>query len=399
MSSNNKKILFLIFSPLFTKGGHSKNFLNLIKHLEKEIAEYKFIPYIISYNNNSKEKADNINKISAFHFFSSYNVRIFRRIFPSGKIIYQLSEFILNFIRTTLFILINRPDIVYAYSDKTLYLAAPLKKFFKFRLIYDMRGDTFNELKAQGASNRYISRLSKTHSKSLESVDIVFTVTDFNNLNSEVKSIPKYNYYDGDIFKYDETRMIDKKKELNLIDKFIFVYTGNAHYYQFLDGNIKFFSRFLKKHSDAFLIIISEYDFNIFREFLNKYNIPDTNYLLKKLPQNEISDLQQTADMGLMLREDLPLNHNAYPTKFAEYLASGVPVLMSPHIHSIAHLVIENNLGEVIEVKDDYSDDIEKIYSKYKNNMSYKKHCSEYAKSELMWQKKSIDIFNHIRNL
>ena len=193
--------------------------------------------------------------------------------------------------------------------------------------------------------------------------------------------------------------MIKKKKELRLEDIFVFVYTGNTHYYQYLEGTVKFYSQFLEKYNDSFFIIITEHDSSKFISLLDKYNIPAANYLLKSLPQNEISDLQQVADMAFLLREDLPLNHHSFPTKFAEYLASGVPVLMTPYIYSIAPMVKENELGEVIEIKNDYSEEIEKIYLKYKNNLSIKDHCSRFASEELMWQNKAKFIFDIINKL
>lgn len=399
MNLNKKKILFLLFSPLFTKGGHSKNFINLIKYLAPEINKHHYIAYIISYNNNTGEKIENKNKISNISFLDAYKVRILRRLFPSGNVLFQIAEYISNLIRTILFVLLKRPDIVYAYSDKPLYIIYPLKKIFRFKLIYDMRGDILNEIKVRGASNKYITRLSRTYTKALNSVDLIFSVSNIYDIKSKANLIPKYNYYDGDLFQYNESSMTQRKKALGLENKFIFVYTGNIHYYQFLEGIINFFSQFLKKHNDSFLLLITEYEFSKFKEILNKHDIPETCYLLKSLPQNEISELQQVADMGFLLREDLPLNHHSFPTKFAEYLASGVPVLMTPYIHSIAPLVIENDLGEVVDIKDDYSEEIEKIYFKYKNNLVCKKHCSQFAQNELMWQNKSIEIFNLIRNI
>jgi hypothetical protein len=399
LSLGNRKILFLIFSPLFTKGGHSKNFLNLVKHFEPEIKKNNFTADIISYNNTPGEKADNIDKISNTAYLNAYKIKILKRSFPSGSILYQLAELVLNSFRTGFYIFANRPGIIYAYSDKTLFLVSPLKKFFNFKLIYDMRGDIIDEVKARGASNKYLAILSKKYSKSLNSVDLVFSVSGSYNTKSKSKVIPKFNYYDGEIFKYDESSMLKKKEELNLADKFVFVYTGNAHYYQFLDGTIHFFNQFLKKHSDSFLIIITEYDFVKFSDLLNKYKIPEACYLIKSLRQNEISELQQVADMGFLMRENLPLNHHSFPTKFAEYLASGVPVLMTPFIYSISPMVTENNLGAVIDVKNDYSAEIENIYIKFKGNLLVKKHCSKFAGENLMWQKKSIDIFNDIVNI
>ena len=99
MSLNNRKILFLIFSPLFTKGGHSKNFLNIIKYLEPEIIKNNFNAGIISYNNDSCSKKENDKNISELNYFKAFKIKLFRRIFPSGNVLFQVSEFILNFLR------------------------------------------------------------------------------------------------------------------------------------------------------------------------------------------------------------------------------------------------------------------------------------------------------------
>lgn len=396
---NNKKILFLSFTPIFSRGGHSKNFQNLLKHIEPELKKNNYTANIISYNNSSLEKDNDIVKIPNVSFLNFYKIKIRKRVFPSGNRIFQILEYIFNFFKNLLFIIIERPDFIYSYSDKPLYLTFPLKKLFKFKLIYDIRGDILDEHRARGGSKRYLSILSKVHSKALNSVDLAFTVSDSYNTNSKVRFIPKYNYYDGEIFRYDEAQMLEKKKELKLDDMFVFVYNGNTHYYQYLDGTVKFFSQFLEKRNDSFFIIITEHDSSKFIELLNKYNIPETSYLIKSLPQSEICELQQVADMGFLLRENLPLNHHSFPTKFAEYLASGVPVLMTPYIYSIVPMVTEYNLGEVIDIKNDYSAEIDKIYPKYKSNLSVKNRCSQFAQTELMWQKKAKSIFMKIEQL
>jgi glycosyltransferase involved in cell wall biosynthesis len=397
--SLSKKILFLSFNPIFSIGGHSKNFLNLIKHIEPQIKKNNYKAYIISYNNTPQEKAENLDKISKTIFLKSYNITMLKRVFPSGRLLYQVLEYTLNLIKTSMFIMNKKPDLIYAYADKPMYIASRLKKFFDFKLIYDIRGDILDEHKARGASKRKLSKLSKFHIKALNSVDVAFTVSSTYKINSKAEFIPKFNYYDGEIFKYDEELMLVKKKDLQLDDKFVFVYTGNSHYYQYLEGIVKFFSQFLQKNKDSFFIIITEHDTSAFVSLLNKHNIPRSSYSLASLPQEKISDLQQAADMGFLLREDLPLNHHSFPTKFAEYLASGVPVLMTPYIHSISPMVAENGLGEVIKIKDDYSAEIEQIYSKYKGNLEIKKHCSDFAQSELMWQNKAVSIFNIIDDM
>jgi hypothetical protein len=396
LNSNKKKILFLLFSPIFTKGGHSKNFLNIVKHFEPEIKNYIYDAMIISYNNSKKDEVINHENISNNPYFNLYKTRLLKRFFPSGKIIFKVLEYLLNFIKTFWLIISYRPSIIYAYSDVALYLSFPFKKIFGYKLIYDMRGDSLDELKVKGASGRYIRLLSKFHKFAVKSTNLIFTVSSETKIDNISRCIPKFNYFDGEIFRYDETAMLKKKKELRLDDKFIFVYTGNARYYQFLDGTINYFGQFLKRYPDSFLLIITEFESQIFKDLLNKFNITETSYFITSLPQNKISELQQIADMGFLLREDYPLNHNSFPTKFAEYLASGVPVLMTPHIHSISPMIINNNLGEVIDIKNDYSENIDVIYKKYKNNLIIKKHCSDFAQKELMWQNKAKLFFKII---
>ena len=67
---------------------------------------------------------------------------------------------------------------------------------------------------------------------------------------------------------------------------------------------------------------------------------------------SEVAGILADCDMGLLLREDTVTNRVASPTKFAEYLAAGLPVLISPHIGDFSQAVREHDLGSVIEVDD-----------------------------------------------
>ena len=395
----NKKILFLIHSPLFTKGGHSKNFLNLLKYLAPLIKENGIQANIVSINNSPEAKDRNEREILAYDYLDVYNISFLKRLFPSGKLLYQGLEFIVNLLN--MFVLLSKikPDIVYCYADKPLLIMSKFKRLFNFKIVYDMRGDTVNEMKVQGNNKLKVFLTERNLLKALVRTDLVFTVSREYKTNIVNCIEPKYNYYDGDIFEYNQELAKIKKVELGLQDKFVFVYTGNAHYYQMIEETIRFFGQFYLLHKDAYLIIITEYEQDYFKKLLDYNKVPNSAYFIKSLPQAKISDIQCVADMGLLLRADLPLNHHAFPTKFAEYLACGVPVLTTPHIHSISPMVLENNLGEVISLKEDYTTEIELIYSKYKHNYNLKQHCNSIANSELMWQIKAKDIFNLINNV
>lgn len=63
---------------------------------------------------------------------------------------------------------------------------------------------------------------------------------------------------------------------------------------------------------------------------------------------NEVGGLLAACDLGLLIREDTITNRVASPTKFAEYLAAGLPVVISPHIGDFSAYVSANDLGVVL---------------------------------------------------
>ncbi len=63
---------------------------------------------------------------------------------------------------------------------------------------------------------------------------------------------------------------------------------------------------------------------------------------------SEVPSFLGMADYGLLMREDSVTNKVASPTKFAEYLASGLKLLISPNIGDLSELVEEKGCGQVI---------------------------------------------------
>ena len=387
------------YSSLFSRGGHSKNFLNLVKNLSYYLIVNNFDSFIISFSISKKDIAENKTKISKNEYLKCYKIKFFMRIFPAGNIFYHFFEFLGVVTRLFIFLAKYRPSLIYCYADIPLIFIFFWKKIFGFKLIFDMRGDIINEWKIRGKNKVKFFLLKQLNQLAMYQADLVLSVSSRYSIQNKGMVYPKFNYFDGDIFYYDETQAKLKRQKMKLEDKFIFVYTGNTAYYQMIEENLKFFIQFYKKFNDVFLIIITEHDQDTFTQILKRNNIPNSLYLIKSLPQNEIAALQSIANFGLLIRDDLPLNHHSFPTKFAEYLASGVPVLTTPHIHTIAPLVIENKLGKVIELKSEYSEDIEDIYHSFHNNYELKLRCSIYAQQHLMWQRKAKDIFQVIDNI
>lgn len=70
------------------------------------------------------------------------------------------------------------------------------------------------------------------------------------------------------------------------------------------------------------------------------------------IPHHEVRSALLACDVGLLLREARITNKVASPTKFAEYLSAGLPVVISPEVGDFSAMVRALDLGQVLDAGD-----------------------------------------------
>ena len=229
----NQKIVFVLFSSLFKKGGHSKNFLNIVKHMSKDIEENTIDAIIISLNNSKKEMQKSKIEISANDYFKAYTIDQFLRFFPSGNTIYQLLEFVLNLVRILSVLIKHKPKVVYCYAGMPLFLLFIWKTIFRFKLIYDVRGNMLDEARIRGTNRLKLALLGKIHKYAMSKTNLIFSVSSTFPAQKKTCIYPKFNYYDGDIFYYHEKQAKLNRRNLKLEN----ILEGHIHWnYDFSDS-------------------------------------------------------------------------------------------------------------------------------------------------------------------
>jgi glycosyltransferase involved in cell wall biosynthesis len=93
-------------------------------------------------------------------------------------------------------------------------------------------------------------------------------------------------------------------------------------------------------------------------------------------------------DVGLLLRDDPLMSSTSSPVKFAEYLVSGVPVVLSPWAGDFSALAERENLGIAL---DPHSPDCAERVTAFlqevcANRQDYAQRCSSYARARLSWE-------------
>ncbi len=344
---------------------------------------------LISLNNNGRQFDNGKDYMKHSGQDLSCRAFFFKRKAGRGKFLPQLIQFILNLNHLIGVMKARKPEVVYGYNDVGALYGVFLKLFFRFRLVYDMRGDRVNEIAVQGAPGWRVQLYKVIRNLCLKKSNLIFTVSDtWKDIPKGKRHISKFNFYDARNFYFDESVAIDMRAKLGLTGRFVLVYSGTEKYYQMVPEMVHFFSGFLKTCPDAYFMINLPNKSEVFLKELKKYGISDNSYGIFQLDQPTLNRYQMVANLGFLIRQDLPLNHKAFPTKFPEYLASGVPVLITPHVHTLEKMVKENELGEVWDDTEKQENLFKRILH-YRDNQDAKNRCSAFARKELSWQNRA----------
>jgi hypothetical protein len=129
----------------------------------------------------------------------------------------------------------------------------------------------------------------------------------------------------------------------------IFIYAGSTAGWQSFEILASFLNSVLEQSKGNKIIFLSKEDQN---NLALKERFPD-QVNIKWVKPNEVQNNLNISDYGLLLREQTVTNQVAAPTKFAEYLASGLDVIISPNLGDYSHIVSSEKCGKIVTAEDD----------------------------------------------
>ena len=335
-------VMFKSIKKLFSNKNNEKEFI------KSKFKNRLFYRYFIS---------DKIPLASIFNFFSFFSILI--KYFGYSKIVIQ--------IRSPLY-----------YSSLNI-----LKKLFKNRLkiIFDSRGAIAEEYKYVSKMNNTFSeerykKLKNSEKKMLTISDLVFCVSNalMNYHISNNQNLLNNKFFispcnaDPNIFYYSEKVRNDFRKKLGLkTSQKVFVYSGALAAPWHIPSKVfELFSKLQNIDNNYFFLILTN-DIQIAQKYLQQYKINKNCYKLFSLKNHEVGNYLNASDLGILLRKDMPVNNVASPSKFAEYLMTGLPVLITKNIGDFSNFVQKNNCGTVISLNlnDDDTDKIKAFLAQH----------------------------------
>ena len=138
-------------------------------------------------------------------------------------------------------------------------------------------------------------------------------------------------------------------KKINILkDKFVVLYIGSLGTFYCLDQMIDFFIELTKFKNNAFFMFLSNTSPEFIEDKLNNRKINNSNYIITNSLYKKVPSYFSIADATIFFIKPTFSKKSSCPTKFAESLACGVPVIINAGIGDCDEIVEKERVGVIV---------------------------------------------------
>jgi glycosyltransferase involved in cell wall biosynthesis len=189
---------------------------------------------------------------------------------------------------------------------------------------------------------------------------------------------------------YDALARQTARSRLGIENKRVFAYVGTITPYQNVaDGALRFVASARNADERTHFLALTS-DPQGMRELLRASNIPDESATVLRVSQPDVADCLVAADAGLLLRQPNLVNRRSRPVKLAEYLASGLPVIVSRGLAQLDTLVENAGAGIAVDMfeRDDewVAAEAARVHSALDKHGEHMRDCAlRLCAAEFLW--------------
>jgi glycosyltransferase involved in cell wall biosynthesis len=260
----------------------------------------------------------------------------------------------------------NRIEMVHARSHIPAAIALAVKKSLGTKMIFDVRGlmaEEYVDAKHWRKDSIPYRMTKAAERRILGATDAVVTLTEriwpiireWEGLRGrDVHHIVVPCCVDLSVFRFSEEDRARRREELGLGDKFTIVYSGSIGSWYLTEEMADFFAVFRRQRPDAHLLWLINASHEPVQQLMKKRNVPADHFSVLSAPASMVPSYLSAADAALSFNKPCFSKIASSPTKNAEYLACGLPLIMNAGIGDSDALIDDWNAGVLLE---DFSDE------------------------------------------
>lgn len=259
-------------------------------------------------------------------------------------------------------------SVLHARASIPILIAWPIARLLKCRIIYDRRGtmvgDFVDDVNVKNVFSvdifsRILGRLEKFIIRHSDAV-IVLSEKALALIREDLRAARKDVIVEAIPCCVDLSRFTNNRSGpsdvLGLNDKFTICYLGSLGTCYLLKEMAVFFKTLKKRIQNAFFLILSHTDSGYIEDTLEEEALErGKDYLILGLKPDDVGRYLSQVKFGIMFIKPVECKIGSSPTKFAESLAAGVPVIVNSGIGDTEDIIRERKVGVVVDGFDEPS--------------------------------------------
>jgi|SRR5450432_3535311 len=252
-------------------------------------------------------------------------------------------------------------ELVHARSHIPATIALALKRQFGVKLIFDVRGLLADEYVDAGhwKKGSIPYRLTKAmEHRALLAADGVVTLTEsiwpiikqWDGLRNRPEVIHEVVpcCADLDLFKFSAADRERRRRELGVSDRFVIVYSGSIDGWYLTERMADFFTEVLKQRSDAHFLWLTPARHERIKYLMHERRINESNFTVLAVASPDVASYLSASDVGVNFIKPCFSKIASSPTKNAEYLGCGLPLVINSGIGDSDALITLEGVGVLI---------------------------------------------------
>ncbi len=256
-------------------------------------------------------------------------------------------------------------NLIHARNHIAATIALNLKKRLGVKFIFDVRGLMADEYFDAGhwKKDSVPYRITKTsEQRALAAADGVVTLTE--RIWPIMKEWPALHdrevihevvpcCADLEVYGFDPAERIRLRNELGIDKRFVIVYSGSIDGWYLTEEMADFFVAAQKQRPDAHLLWLTPSRHDRIRELMSARGIRDEDFTVLAVPPRKVASYLSAADAGLAFIKPCFSKLASSPTKYAEYLGCGLPLIINAGVGDSDTLITHEQIGALV---DDFSE-------------------------------------------